>query len=272
MASKLVFVPTPIGNLGDVSKRTIEAFETCDCVYCEDTRVTGKLLSALNIKKPLFRMDENSISEHVDELIGKALAGQTICFCSDAGMPAVSDPGSRIVSAAREAGVEIDVLPGANAALVALVQSGFDSTHFFFEGFLPKKAAAKKARLEEVMAMSCPVIIYESPNRAEDTLTQIAQIDGERRVCVARELTKLHQEVIVTCAKDINCITAKGEFAIVIDANIEDLAQTNVNRDNIESYINVSLERGISKKDICSDLQNFFGVTRNEAYKFVNLN
>lgn len=266
MESKLIFVPTPIGNLGDISKRALEAFETCDCVYCEDTRVTGKLLSALGIKKPLHRMDENSIGEHVGELIDEVKAGKTVCFCSDAGMPAISDPGSRIVAAAREAGIKIEVLPGANAALTALVQSGFDSTHFYFEGFLPKKAGAKSARLAEVLEMSCPVIIYESPKRVEDTISKIAEIDATRKICVARELTKLYEEVIIDEAANLTNLTLKGEFVIVVDEKKEG---THASEDELNDYISTMLERGISAKDVCGDLQKFFGISRNDAYKLV---
>ena len=268
--SKVVLVPTPIGNLGDVSKRAIEELKGCDVVYCEDTRVTVKLLSALSIKKPLCRMDENSISEHVKTLVNECKSGKVICYCSDAGMPGISDPGSRIVSACRESGVNVEVLPGANAALTALVSSGFDSAHFFFEGFLPKKKGAKEARLQQLLNLDCPAVIYESPNRITDTLSLISELAPLRKVCVARELTKLHEEVLVGTAEEVSQkLTLKGEFVLIIDAPSEEEIDSKGNDVLVKAkaFAEKQASRGIKPSDIREDLQAFFNISKNDAYE-----
>ena len=272
--SKVVLVPTPIGNLGDVSKRAIEELTSCDVVYCEDTRVTGKLLSALSIKKPLRRMDENSISEHVQTLVNECKNGKVICYCSDAGMPGISDPGSRIVSACRESGVNVEVLPGANAALTALVSSGFDSAHFFFEGFLPKKKGAKEARLQQILNLDCPAVIYESPNRITDTLSLISEQAPLRKVCVARELTKLHEEVLVGTAEEVSQkLKLKGEFVLVVDcaSTEETSAKEDATLTKAKTFAEKQASRGVKPAFIREDLQQFFGVSKNEAYE-ISLN
>ena len=268
--SKLVLVPTPIGNLGDISKRAIEELTNCDVVYCEDTRVTGKLLSALSIKKPLRRMDENSIAHHVQTLVGECKNDKAVCYCSDAGMPGISDPGTRIVSACRDAEVQVEVLPGANAALTALVSSGFDASHFFFEGFLPKKKGAKETRVNELLRYGCPVIIYESPNRIIDTLSLISNLAPLRKVCVARELTKLHEEVIVGTAEEVSQkLTLKGEFVLIIDSpsaeEIESKGDDALTK--ARAFAEKQASRGVKPALIREDLQQFFGVSKNEAYE-----
>ena len=274
--SKLVLVPTPIGNLGDISKRAIEELTNCDVVYCEDTRVTGKLLSALSIKKPLRRMDENSIAQHVQTLVGECKNGKAVCYCSDAGMPGISDPGSRIVAACRQADVPVEVLPGANAALTALVSSGFDASHFFFEGFLPKKKGAKEGRLAELLGYGCPVIIYESPNRIVDTLSLISNIAPLRKVCVARELTKLHEEVLVGTAEEVSKrVTLKGEFVLVVDsASTDELsAEGDDALTKAQAFAEKQAARGVKPSEIRGDLQEFFDISKNEAYEMsLNVN
>ena len=145
MPGKLVICPTPLGNLGDMTVRALEALRAADVVCAEDTRVTGKLLAALGIEgKRLERLDENLVGERADEITARVLAGETIVYCSDAGMPGVSDPGLRLVRAAREAGAPVEVLPGPTAVATAYVASGTTSTNFYFGGFFPRKDAARK--------------------------------------------------------------------------------------------------------------------------------
>jgi 16S rRNA (cytidine1402-2'-O)-methyltransferase len=275
--AKLVLVPTPIGNLGDISKRAIENLTNCDVVYCEDTRVTGKLLSALSIKKPLLRMDENSISEHVQKIINDCKERKLVCFCSDAGMPGISDPGSRIVEACRNEGVAIEVLPGANACLTALVASGFNTEHFYFEGFLPKKKTQKQNRLSYLLNMGSPFVVYESPKRMSDTLECVSALAPKRRVCVTKELTKLYEEVRVGTSlevfKDLEDLLLKGEFVIVVDApSAEELSDDeSVTLTKAKNFAKKQAERGIAQSEIRSDLQEFFNVSKNEAYE-ISLN
>lgn len=271
---KIVFVPTPIGNLGDISERAKDALLSCEVVYCEDTRVTGKLLSLLNIKSQLVRMDENTIDSRVAELIDRVGSGETVCYCSDAGMPGISDPGSRIVAAAREANLTVEVLPGANACLTALVASGFDTTEFYFAGFLPKKKSQKKEKLENHLSINCPTVIYESPNRIIDTLECLPKT---RRVCVARELTKIHEEVLVASVQELldelksrGCI--KGEIVLVVDvASTDEVCAENDKRINrAKAYVALSRARNMSATDIKKDLINFFDVPKNLAFELAN--
>lgn len=269
---KIVLVPTPIGNLGDISFRAKEAFENCDVVYCEDTRVTAKLLSSFSINKPLFRMDENSISEHVQKIIDDCMHEKCVCYCSDAGMPGISDPGSRIVSACRKADVDVEVLPGANACLTALVSSGFNCDHFFFEGFLPKKKNQKEKRLQELLDLNFPIVIYESPKRVSDTIATIADLAQKRRVCVAKELTKLHEEVVIARAEEmleaLSFVVLKGEFVIVIDGTSKDESESEkaIKFEKAKTFAQKQCERGVAQSLIRQDLVDFFDVSKNDAY------
>ena len=196
MSGCLYMVGTPIGNLGDMSPRVAEAFRAADAICCEDTRVTSKLLAHLGISKTLVRCDENVIAQRAPELVDRLLAGETLAFASDAGMPSVSDPGQVLVDAARDAGVDVQVIPGPSACVTALVASGISCEHFFFEGFLPRKHGERVRRLGELAGVPGALLFYESPHRAAASLEAIAQVFPKRRVALCRELTKLHEEVL----------------------------------------------------------------------------
>lgn len=196
MSGCLYMVGTPIGNLGDMSPRVAEAFRAADAICCEDTRVTSKLLAHLGISKTLVRCDENVIAQRAPELVDRLLAGETLAFASDAGMPSVSDPGQVLVDAARDAGVDVQVIPGPSACVTALVASGISCEHFFFEGFLPRKHGERVRRLSELAGVPGALLFYESPHRAAASLEAIAQVFPKRKVALCRELTKLHEEVL----------------------------------------------------------------------------
>lgn len=195
-SGRLIIVGTPIGNLGDLTPRVAQAFEAADAICCEDTRVTSKLLAHLGISRPLVRCDENVIASHSPELIGRMLAGDVIAFASDAGMPSVSDPGQVLVDAAREAGVEVEVIPGPSACVTALVASGIPCEHFYFEGFLPRKHGERVRRLSQLAAIPGALLFYESPHRVAASLEAVAEVFPTRQVALCRELTKLHEEVL----------------------------------------------------------------------------
>lgn len=206
-------VGTPIGNLGDMSPRVAEAFRAADAICCEDTRVTSKLLAHLGISKTLIRCDENVIVQRAPELVDRLLAGETLAFASDAGMPSVSDPGQVLVDAARDAGVEVQVIPGPSACVTALVASGISCEHFFFEGFLPRKHGERVRRLSELACVPGALLFYESPHRAAASLQAIAQVFPKRRVALCRELTKLHEEVLRDVAPALlETVLARGEM------------------------------------------------------------
>lgn len=218
---KLVVVGTPIGNLGDLSPRAVEAFRAADAVCCEDTRVTGKLLAAAGVSRPLVRCDENVIGARAAGLVDRVLAGETLAFASDAGMPGVSDPGQVLVDAARDAGVAVEVIPGPVACVTALVSSGIPCEHFFFEGFLPRKAGEQRRRLQRLAMVPGALLFYESPHRVASTLTVIAEVFPAREAALCRELTKLHEEVLRAPAPELAGIISardqvKGEVVLVV--------------------------------------------------------
>lgn len=195
-SGRLIIVGTPIGNLGDLTPRVAQAFEAADAICCEDTRVTSKLLAHLGISRPLVRCDENVIASRSPELIGRMLVGDVIAFASDAGMPSVSDPGQVLVDAAREAGVDVEVIPGPSACVTALVASGIPCEHFYFEGFLPRKHGERVRRLSQLAAIPGALLFYESPHRVAASLEALAEVFPARQVALCRELTKLHEEVL----------------------------------------------------------------------------
>ena len=274
---KLIICPTPIGNLGDVTDRMRVALETADVVCAEDTRVTGKLLSALGIKRPLERLDEAKLSARASAVVDRVLVGETITYCSDAGMPGISDPGLRLVRVAREAGAQVEVLPGPVAAATAYVASGCINQRFFFAGFFPRKDAERRAALESVRALDAALIYYESPNRVADALAVIAEAFPYREMAVCRELTKLHEEVFRGTTLQVRDEFArraaeggiKGEIVLVIDGPSEAEAAAAAEETAVDASARAAEMRaaGASKKDITKALMAEFGISRNEAYE-----
>jgi 16S rRNA (cytidine1402-2'-O)-methyltransferase len=193
----LVLVGTPIGNLGDLTPRAAEALAGADAVCCEDTRRTGKLLSLAGIeRRPLVVVNEHSEARVIPRVLARLARGERIALVSDAGMPGISDPGERLVAAVVTAGHPVEVVPGPSASLAALVVSGLPAGRFVFEGFLPRKGAGRTDRLAAVAAEPRTCVLYEAPHRLARTLADLAAACGDgRRVVVARELTKLHEEV-----------------------------------------------------------------------------
>lgn len=292
-SAQLFVVSTPIGNLGDITPRAIEALRSCDVIFCEDTRVTGKLLSALeansgtrfsselvsglgDARAKLRRLDENILArggaDDVLELLGR---GERVAYCTDAGMPAISDPGQRLVAAAREADFEVEILPGASAAATAYVASGFEGTSFFFGGFMPRKDAERRQVLTSLATLDAALIFYESPNRLIATLEAIHEEFPFREVAVCRELTKLHEEVARGRAIDlIRDFSArpegvKGEIVIVIGPPAEEelravsdgaLAKAEVLASNLAKI------EGLTSRDIQNILRDVCNISRNDAY------
>lgn len=212
-SGRLYIVGTPIGNLGDLTPRAADAFRAADAICCEDTRVTAKLLAHLEISRPLIRCDENVIATRAPEIVERVLAGEIVAFASDAGMPSVSDPGQVLVDAAREAGVDVEVIPGPSACVTALVASGIPCEHFFFEGFLPRKNGERVRRLQELAPVPGALLFYESPHRVAASLDAIAQVFPARTVALCRELTKLHEEVLRDKAPQLaDAVRERGEL------------------------------------------------------------
>ena len=277
MAGKLIIVPTPIGNLGDMTLRSLEALRGADVVCAEDTRVTGKLLAHFDIRKPLERLDEAMMGSGAAGVLARVPAGEVVAYCSDAGMPGVSDPGLRLVAAARAAGVPVEVLPGASAAAVAYVASGTVCPRFYFGGFFPRKATEQRAVLEGLRGLDAALVFYESPNRLVAALSVIAEALPWREVAVCRELTKLHEEVARGTAAALRDSFAaraeepggiRGEIALVIDAPGEDEAAADAAsaaEDAAARAAELACE-GLRTKQIAKQLAAEFGIPRNDAY------
>jgi 16S rRNA (cytidine1402-2'-O)-methyltransferase len=219
----LVIVATPIGNLSDISPRALEALRTADLIACEDTRQTLKLLNHFGIQKPLVSYHDFNEEKKAAELGEKIRNGSNIAIVSDAGTPGISDPGYRLVRYCRERGLRVLSIPGANAAVTALAASGLPSDEFFFAGFLPSKKGARRDKLDSLRSMRATLIFYEAPHRIEVTLTDLLEVLGDREVCIARELTKLHEEFLFGKLSEIvGKVKALGEFVIVVAGSAED--------------------------------------------------
>lgn len=279
MAGLLSVVGTPIGNLEDASPRVRRTLGEADVVLCEDTRVTGRLMSAFGLHVRLERCDENVMSDKVDGVLARLEAGGRVAFVSDAGMPGVSDPGQRLVDAALDAGARVEVVPGPSAVTCALVASGLASEHFFFEGFLPRRRSAQLARLAELAAIPGTLVVYESPRRVAETLANVAEVFPGRRVALVRELTKLHEEVVRATAPELAAEVAargevRGECVVVIAA--PDAAELEARRAaalgpgrTLEEEIAAGLAAGEPKSALARRLARAFGLPRAEVYDAV---
>ena len=218
----LVIVATPIGNLSDISPRALDALRSADLIACEDTRQTLKLLNHFGIQKPLVSYHDFNEAKKASELGEKIRAGMKVALVSDAGTPGISDPGYRLVRYCREQGLNVNVIPGPNAAVAALSASGLPSDEFFFVGFLPSKKSARREKLESLRSLRATLIFYEAPHRIEGTLIDLLEILGDRETCLARELTKIHEEFLFGKLSEIRGkVKALGEFVIVLAGNAD---------------------------------------------------
>ncbi len=193
MRGHLILVPTPIGNLGDLTDRAKEALASADLVACEDTRRTGGLLKHLEIDKPLLRFDDHAGEEAYARVAAELAAGRTVAYCSDAGMPGINDPGFEIARAARVAGAEVVVLPGASAVLLAVVASGLPCHAFSFLGYLPSRSEPRRTFLKALAGREETTVVFETPHRIHETLSELAELLPHREIALGRELTKLHE-------------------------------------------------------------------------------
>ncbi|MBR3182647.1 MAG: 16S rRNA (cytidine(1402)-2'-O)-methyltransferase [Eggerthellaceae bacterium] len=270
MSGKLVICPTPLGNLGDITPRALDALREANTVCAEDTRVTGKLLAALGVEgKRLERLDENVIGDRAAEIVARVASGEVIAYCTDAGMPGVSDPGLRLVRAARDAGETVEVLPGPTAVATAYVASGTPASAFYFGGFFPRKEKARADMLEQLKALDAALVFYESPKRIVAALEAIAGAFPKRTVTVCRELTKLHEEVVRGPAPRVladfqSRDSVKGEIVVVIDPPADD--ETEVSPDEAMARAVELVSLGERPKDVAKQLAAEFGISRNEAY------
>lgn len=255
MAGKLFVCPTPIGNLEDITYRTLRVLNEVDLIAAEDTRHTIKLLNHFEINKPLTSYHEHNKQTKGPILVEKLLEGTNIALVSDAGMPGISDPGQDLVALCVEQGIDLEVLPGASAFVVALVGSGLPSWKFAFEGFLDRDRKNKKKRLEEIKYEQRTLIIYESPHRLKDTLKVMEAILGDRKIAVCRELTKKHEEYMRSEISQIRAYydenDPRGEYILIVDGSNETGPDKEDSYDGLDerAYVIKLMEEGLSKKD-----------------------
>lgn len=278
MAGILYVVATPIGNLADLTLRAIDVLKTSERVAAEDTRRTRQLLSHLGIEgKPLDALHAHSSGRDVARLVERLEAGESVALVTDAGTPAVSDPGDALVKAAIAAGVRVVPVPGASAVLAALVASGLATgVGFRFLGFLPREGAARRDGIATVCATPEPVVMFESPERTQDTLEELADAMPDRAACVARELTKLHEEVVRgTLAQLASLVPAKeregwrGEIAIVLGAWSRESSEEKIDDAAVDARIDRELDAGAHAKTVADVIAAWSGRPRREVYERV---
>ena len=270
----LYLVATPIGNLQEVSPRTIEVLSSVDLIACEDTRVTGKLLSLLGIKKDLLSLREHNEVSVSHDLIEKIKNGTKVAYMSDAGYPCISDPGSKLVKICLENEINIAPISGPNAALNALVASGLCEDHFYFHGFLNAKESVRLEELRELAYRKETLIFYEAPHRIKKTLEALYEIFGDRKACLARELTKKHEEFIrcgLKAMSEIDPETLKGEMVIVVEGSTGEVKPVISNTD-IVNMVKSMVDSGMSTKDAIKKVSEMTKINKNIVYKVYHLN
>lgn len=271
MSGKLYLVATPIGNLEDITLRAIRILKEVDVIAAEDTRHSLKLLNHLEISKPLISYHRHNEDIKTDLLINKLLNGENIALITDAGTPAVSDPGEFIVKEAIKNNIEIIPIPGACALINALITSGLNTKEFAFYGFLPLNKKLRTIKLEELKKETKTMIIYEAPHKISNTLNDIYKNLGDVNIVLARELTKIHEEFIRGKISEIIEIVKelKGEMIILIEGNCEVEETKNIEM-TIEEQYDFYEKQGLSKNEIIKKIAKDNGVSKNEIYmKFV---
>ncbi len=258
--------PTPIGNLGDITYRTVSVLNQVDLIACEDTRVSRKLLQRYSIQKPLFSYHAHNYQAAIQKILTHLKSGESVALITDAGMPGIQDPGMEIVNQLVQNQIDFEVLPGASAVLPAVVYSGFSLNGYLFLGFLPKSGGERKKQLEQSLFSPQAVVLYESPKRILTTLQEIQSLVGEERKAVlCRELTKIHQEIIRGTLKEIIEIlnqkkTIKGEMVLVLEGIVVDEKRI---LPLIQNCIKQLLFTGHSEKDTVELTSVIFGLKKN---------
>jgi 16S rRNA (cytidine1402-2'-O)-methyltransferase len=273
MPGTLYIVATPIGNLEDITLRALRILREADLIACEDTRQTRKLLDHAGISKPTVSYHDHNEAERTAELIAKLEGGAKIALVSDAGTPLISDPGYRLVEAAIEAGIPVEPIPGPCAAVAALSASGLPPDSFRFCGFLPPRSSPRRKLLGELTGETCTLIFYEAPHRILDALEDIEAVMGARRVVVAREITKLHEEFLRGTAAEVRAklsqrAVVRGEITILIG---KQEAGAVLDDRPIEDAVRALEEQGLSRMDAIKRVAKERGIPKREVYRLLML-
>jgi len=264
--SSLVLVATPIGNLGDLSPRAVEALKEASLICCEDTRRTGRLLQHAGVTGyRLTVCNEHTEAARVREVVDALAAGGDVAVVTDAGTPGISDPGERLVRAVLDAGYEVSTVPGPTALVAALVTSGLPTSRFVFEGFLPRAGRPRRDRLAELATEQRTIVVYESPHRVARTLIDLtAAFGSDRHISVARELTKLHETIVRAPLGEVELGEPRGEYVLVIAGAADRSEQPD--DDEIRTAIREERRNGASTRDAAATVARRLGVPRRLAY------
>lgn len=271
MKGKLYIVATPIGNLEDITIRALNVLKEVDLIAAEDTRHTLKLLNHYEITKPLISYHRHNEETKKEVLIEKLKNGENIAIVSDAGTPGICDPGEEVIKQAIEEKIEIIPIPGACAFVNALICSGIDTKEFTFLGFLPLNKKLRKEKLDEIEKETKTTIIYEAPHKLKTTLEDLREILGNRKIVLARELTKIHEEFIRGTVEEIISKTddLKGEFVIIIEGtSVKEEKESELNELSLEEHYNFYEAKGLDKKEIIKKIAKDRNVNKNEIYMY----
>lgn len=272
MPGTLYLVATPIGNLSDMSSRAIETLRSVDLIACEDTRHTRKLLTHFDISNKLVSYHEHNEAERAAEIVKLLSEGRSVAIVSDAGTPGISDPSFVVVQRAREAGFPVVSIPGPVAFVNAVVASGLPLDSIFFAGFLPSRVGDRRRRLEEVGNIPATLVFYESPHRLVKSLGDCLAVLGDRKAAIARELTKLHEEIIDGTLSQLiekfSSASLKGEFVVVIDRTGGEADRSSERPDLITRYLELEAE-GLDHKAALKRVAKEFGIGKSEAYRII---
>ena len=270
MSGKLYVVGTPIGNLGDMSPRAVETLEKVDFIAAEDTRVTVKLLNHFGIKKEMLAYYEHNKNTKGNLIIDRLLKGESCALVSDAGMPAISDPGEDLVREVRKLDIEVESVPGPSALITALAISGFPSGRFCFEGFLSMNKPSRRAHLDEVKNEKRTMLFYEAPHKLLATLKDMLKTFGDREIALVRELTKIHETVFTTTLSEaINYYeenAPRGEFVLIVKGKTEEETE----KYSLEDAINIAIglmDKGESASSAAKEAASLTGFKKGDIYK-----
>lgn len=269
---KLYIVATPIGNLEDITLRAIQILKSVDLIAAEDTRHTLKLLNHLEISKPLISYHRHNEDIKTGVLIGKLLEGQNVALVSDAGTPGICDPGEVVIKKCIEEKIEVIPIPGACAMINALIISGIDTKEFTFLGFLPLNKKLRKEKLDEVRQSEKTIILYEAPHKLNSTLKDLKEILEDRQVVLARELTKIHEELVRGNIEEIieKAENLKGEMVLIIEGNKKGNIKYEFENLSLEEQYKLYEKQGFEKKEIIKKIAKDRGLSKNEVYqKFI---
>lgn len=266
--ASLYLVPTPIGNLGEMTIRSIEVLKSVNYIACEDTRNTIKLLNHFDIKAKLISHHEHNLHVAIPKILHLLEEGENIAIVSDAGYPAISDPGYELVKAVIDASYNVVPISGCNAALDALVVSGIAPQPFMFYGFLSHENKNKKKELEELKNQMMTIVFYEAPHRIKKTLTVMLEILGDRHIALCRELTKKHEEIIRGTISEVLeiCDDLKGEMVIVVEG-VKEIVEEEVFEQSIKEHVQSFVDKGMSAKDAIKEVAKIRKLKKNHVYE-----